>query len=120
MPPTISRWPSTAGRTWTPIHFAEGHRTAAEVPLANCIGPAVVIDISTAAAGDADCRMTVADVEAFERAHGRIPNGAIVVLHSGWGARWPDRSRYLGTDVPLDVKNLHFPGYSREVAELLV
>jgi kynurenine formamidase len=103
-----------------PIHFAEGHRTSADVPLANCIGPAVVIDVSEAAARDADYRMTVADVEAFEQKHGRIPAGAVVVLHSGWGKRWPDRKRYLGTDVPLDVANLHFPGYSREAAELLV
>jgi kynurenine formamidase len=103
-----------------PIHFAEGHRTSAEVPLANCIGPAVVIDISEAAARDVDYRMTIGDVEAFEKQHGRIPARAVVVLHSGWGKRWPDRKRYLGTDVPMDVKNLHFPGFSREAAERLV
>jgi kynurenine formamidase len=100
-----------------PIHFAEGHRSSAEVPLGNCIGPAAVIDVSAAAERDADYRMTVGDVEAFENKHGRIPAGAVVVLHSGWGKRWPDRKRYLGTDVPMDVKN---PGYSREAAELLV
>jgi kynurenine formamidase len=103
-----------------PIHFAEGHRPSAEVPLANCIGPAVVIDVSEAAAQDVDYRMTVGDVEAFEKQHDRIPPGAVVLLHSGWGKRWPDRKRFLGTDAPMDVKNLHFPGYSREAAELLV
>jgi kynurenine formamidase len=103
-----------------PIHFAEGRITAAEVSLSSCIGPAVVIDISEAAARDRDYALSVADVEHFERRHGRIPRGAIVVLHSGWGRRWPDRKRYLGTDVPLDTANLHFPGYSREAAELLV
>jgi kynurenine formamidase len=49
-----------------------------------------------------------------------MPRGAIVILNSGWGARWPDKKRYLGTDKPLDVPNLHFPGYSKEAAEFLV
>src|SRR5688572_5711840 len=53
-----------------PIHFAEGRLTAADVPLASCIGPAVVIDASDAAARDADYRLTVGDVESFERRHG--------------------------------------------------
>ena len=103
-----------------PIHFAEGRMTAAEVPLSSCIGPAVVIDVAASATRDADYRLSVRDVENFERKHGPIGRGAIVVLYSGWGTRWPDRKRYLGTDVPLDTANLHFPGYSREAAELLV
>jgi kynurenine formamidase len=41
-------------------------------------------------------------------------------MFSGWGARWPDKNRYLGTDQPGDVANLHFPGFSREAAEFLV
>ena len=41
-------------------------------------------------------------------------------MYSGWGARWPDAKRYLGTDVAGDTANLHFPGFSREAAELLV
>src|SRR5262249_29521287 len=46
--------------------------------------------------------------------------GSIVVMYSGWGKFWPDKKRYLGTDVPGDVANLHFPGFSKEAAELLV
>jgi kynurenine formamidase len=41
-------------------------------------------------------------------------------MYSGWGSRWPDRKRYLGTDVPADTANLHFPGFSKEAAEFLV
>jgi kynurenine formamidase len=103
-----------------PIHFAEGRMTAAEVPLTSCIGPACVIDVSAQAAKDADYRLNVADVEQWERRHGRIPRGAVVIMHSGWGKFWPDKRRYLGTDKPMDVPNLHFPGFSKEVAELLV
>ena len=103
-----------------PMHFAEGKMTSDQVPLANCIGPACVIDVSRQAARDADYRMTVEDIRGWESKHGRLPRGAIVILNSGWGQRWPDKKRYLGTDQPGDVQNLHFPGFSREVVEFLV
>ncbi len=69
---------------------------------------------------DADYRLSVADLEAWEKQHGRIPKGALVLMLSGWGERWPDKKRYLGTDQPGDVEHLHFPGFSREAAEFLV
>ena len=103
-----------------PIHFAEGKRTASEVPIEQLIGPAIVIDVSAKAAEDADYRVTVADIQAWESTHGEIPPGALVLMFSGWGKYWPDKKRYLGTDQPGDVANLHFPGFSREAAEFLV
>lgn len=103
-----------------PIHFAEGKRAADEVPLQQLIGPAVIIDVQVQAAKNADYRLSVADLEAWEHAHGQIPSGAIVLMHSGWGKRWPDKKQYLGTDQAGNVANLHFPGFSREAAEFLV
>lgn len=103
-----------------PIHFAEGKRAADEVPVQQLIGPAVVVDVQAQAEKNADYRLTVADLEAWENTHGRIPPGAMVLMLSGWGTRWPDKKRYLGTDQPGDVANLHFPGFSREAAEFLV
>ena len=103
-----------------PIHFAQGKRAASEVPLQQLIGPAVVIDVRNQAAQDADYRVTVADIKAWELQHGQIPKGAIILMFSGWGKYWPDKSRYLGTDKPGDVENLHFPSFSREAAEFLV
>jgi kynurenine formamidase len=41
-------------------------------------------------------------------------------MHSGWAGRWPNKKEYLGTDVPGDVENLHFPGFSFEAAEFLL
>jgi len=103
-----------------PIHFAEGKRAANEVPVQQLIGPAVVVDVRMQADKNADYRLTVADLEAWEKTHGQIPQGALVLMFSGWGARWPDKKRYLGTDQPGDVANLHFPGFSKEAAEFLV
>jgi kynurenine formamidase len=103
-----------------PIHFAEGKATTDQIPLASGIGPAVVVDVRPQADGDPDYRLTVHDLSAWETKHGRIPRGAIVIMHSGWGERWGNKRRYLGSDEPGDTKNLHFPGFSREAATFLV
>jgi kynurenine formamidase len=103
-----------------PAHFAEGGLGADAVPVAAGIGPAVVVDVSAQAARDRDYRLTPADLAAWEKAHGRIPEHAIVLMRSGWGRFWPDRARYLGTAEPGDVAHLHFPGLSKAAAEWLV
>lgn len=103
-----------------PIHFHQGGVTADAVDLRRLIAGAVVIDIREQAAANADYRLTVADVEAFERANGRIGEGTIVLLRTGWSSRWPDAKRYLGDDTPGDASKLHFPSFGVEAAKLLV
>jgi kynurenine formamidase len=103
-----------------PIHFAEGKETVDEVPVRDLVAPAFVLDVTKKAAADADYRLTADDVKAWEAAHGPLPKGAIVLLRTGWGKRWPDRKTYMGTDVPGDVQHLHFPSYGKEAAEVLV
>jgi kynurenine formamidase len=103
-----------------PFHFAEAGAAAEAVPLRQLVAPAVVIDVSGAASRDADYRLTLSDLEGFEVKHGRIAAGRIVLLRTGWSARWPDRKRYLGDDRPGDASRLHFPGYGKEAAERLV
>ena len=41
-------------------------------------------------------------------------------MYTGWGKYWGDRKRYLGTDEPGNVSDLHFPGFSKEAAEFLI
>ncbi|HEY7729070.1 MAG TPA: cyclase family protein, partial [Candidatus Eisenbacteria bacterium] len=103
-----------------PAHFAEGANSADEVPLSRLIAPGIVIDVTARAAADADYRLTVADVKAWESRNGAVPAGSIVLLRTGWSARWPDRKRYLGDDTPGDASRLHFPGFGKEAVELLV
>ena len=104
-----------------PIHFAEGKQTADQIPLERLIGPAAVIDVSAASAADPDYRVTVEDVTKWERANGRLPDGAIVLFRTGFDKRWPDKATYLGTAErgPDAVAKLHFPGISEEAARFL-
>jgi kynurenine formamidase len=104
----------------SPIHFGKDKATTDEIPLSRLIGPAAVIDISAACAQDSDYRLNVADITSWEKRYGPIPDGAIVLVHTGWGKLWPDKKRYLGSDAPGDTAHLHFPGISREAAEFLV
>lgn len=104
-----------------PIHFAEGRRTVAEVPLEQLIGNAVVVDVSEKAARDRDYQVNIGDFEAWEAANGPIPDGAIVLLDTGFGRFWPDRVRYMGTDERGEqaVAKLHFPGLHPDAARWL-
>ncbi len=103
-----------------PIHFAEDRNHAEEVPLDRLIGPAVVVDVSDRA--HPDYLVTSADLQGWETDHGPIPDGAILLIRTGWGQYWPDPVRYLGTDRkgPDAVPLLHFPGIGPEAASWLV
>lgn len=95
-----------------PLHFwAEGAAVDA-VPLERLIGPGVVVDVRKAVAANHDHQVSVDDLLGWEGSHGLIPEGAIVLLHTGFGAHWPDRRRYLGTEERGEgaVAQLHFPG----------
>jgi kynurenine formamidase len=100
-----------------PVHFPPGKMTVDEIPARRLFGPAVVLDMRVESVKDADYLVTAARVEEWEKRHGRIPEGAIVLLRTGWASRWPDVQRYRNQDAQA---RMHFPGYSLEAANLLV
>jgi kynurenine formamidase len=104
----------------SPIHFAEGKSTTEAIPLSRLVAPAVVIDISDTARANPDALLEPSHIEAFEKEHGAIAAGTIVLVSSGWASRWPDRKAYMGDDTPGDASNLHFPGISEAAARSLV
>ena len=105
-----------------PVHFAEGKWTAEQIPLDRLVGDAVVVDVGSRADSSADYRIDRAELADWERRYGGIPAGAIVLFRTGWGRRWADRARYLGTPLtgPGAVKELHFPGIDSTAARRLV
>lgn len=103
-----------------PIHFAEGRLTADRIPLSGLIGPAVVVDVTDRVTPD--YLVSVDDLQRWESRNGPIPDGAILLLRTGWSDRWDDRVAYLGTDLtgPEAVPELHFPGLDPDAARWLV
>jgi len=105
-----------------PVHFAAGKHAVDEIPLDSLIGPAAVVDVTEAATRDADYLVKVSDIEAFESAHGRIPDDAILLIRTGFSKRWPDAATYLGTAErgAQAVPKLHFPGIDPATAKWLL
>ena len=103
-----------------PFHFVEGKWTTEKIPLSQTIGSGVVIDVRRQSEKTPDYMMTTRDIAAWEKSNGRLPAGAIVLIHSGWGRYWGDRKRYFGSEEPGNVTDLHFPGLSPDAAEFLV
>ena len=103
-----------------PIHFAEGRRTTDRIPISELMGPAAVVDIT--ADVNRDYLVSVDDLTGWEGTNGTIPDGAILLIRTGWADRWADRTAYLGTDLTgqAAVAELHFPGISAEAAQWLV
>jgi kynurenine formamidase len=103
-----------------PIHFSESGQTTEQIPLERLIAPAVVIDVTARAAADRDYRATRDDVLMFEKTHGAIAQGTIVLLRTGWSRHWPNAKAYLGDDTPGDASKLSFPSFGADAARLLV
>lgn len=105
-----------------PRHFALGKHTVDAIPLEQLMGPAIVIDVTAQATPQPDYRVTGIDLEGWERVHGRIPDGSIVLLRTGFSRHWPDAAKYLGTAErgPDAVAKLHFPGLHPDAAKWLV
>ncbi len=100
-----------------PVHFPPGKTTVDQIPVKQLLGPAVVLDVRADGAKDADYQLPRARVEEWEKRHGRIPEGAIVLLRTGWSARWPDAEKYRNQDAR---GRMHFPGFSVDAAKLLI
>jgi kynurenine formamidase len=100
-----------------PAHFPPGKTTVDQIPVKQLFGPAVVLDVRVESGKDADFQLTAARVEEWEKRHGRIPEGAIVLLRTGWASRWPDVQKYRNQDAK---GKMHFPGFSPEAAKLLM
>ena len=103
-----------------PIHTAEGRSTLEQIPVHKLMGPGAVFNIKQKAEQNPDYGLTVADIEEYEAEFGRIPDGAIVVINTGWGLKYPRPDLVFGTQTPNDSMTFHFPGYTLEAAKFLL
>ena len=100
-----------------PNHFENNQPDVSSLTPEELWGPGVLIDITVQAEQNADYMLSLNDVLTWEKAHGAIPQGAIVLLNTGWGRFWTNYDRYKNQDVK---GTLHFPGFSPEAAEYLL
>lgn len=87
------------------------------LPVENFIAPLAVIDISERAKRDPNTMVTVDDIKAWEKRYGRLQEGAVVFMYSGWGKKVHDPKAF----VNLDASNtMPAPGFAPETAEFLI
>jgi kynurenine formamidase len=80
-----------------PIHWVTGKDGAdvGSIGPSQLVGPACVIDKTAETEADNGYLLTVADLEAWEADHGRVPDGAWVLFRTGWGSRAHDEAAFL-------------------------
>ena len=81
------------------------------------VRPAIVIDIVLQADNDHDYALSMNDVLDWESDHGPVPKACVVLLRTGWQAKWNNPASYLGGN---SADQLHFPGFSLDSARLLI
>ena len=92
-----------------PIHGGDNLPTVDELTPADLFGPVAVIDVTALSAADPDYAVTREDLLAWEGRNGTLPEGAIVLMRSGWSQKYGDADAYRNQD---DDGRMHFPGFS--------
>lgn len=100
-----------------PIHFVANTSTADRLAPDRLIAPLAVVSIKARADKNADTLVSVDDLLAWEKQHGRLPRGAFVAMYSGWDARTSDANTFLNRDAK---GTLHSPGFGEQAARFLV
>ena len=100
-----------------PAHWAPEYPSIDELPATYAVRPLVVISIVEQVAKDPGYALKVADVEAWERAHGRIPAGSVVFVRSDWSETWPDPK--LSTQSPFPAVSLDALKFLHEQRHIL-
>ncbi len=100
-----------------PAHFGKGLPTVDEIPAVRLVSLGIMIDVRSKAAANSDYVLTLPDLNDWEKANGKIPPHALVVLNTGWHLRWGSPDRYLNKD---EAGTMHFPGFSAEATGYLL
>src|SRR4029453_6451420 len=82
-----------------PNHFESNSPAVDQIDPKDLFCRGVVIDIRGPVASDSDYELTKDEVIAWEKQHGRIPDGAVTLLFTGWGRFWNAPARFQNKDV---------------------
>lgn len=102
-----------------PTHWVTGkdNKNVDEIPAADFIGEAIVFDLSQDAKTNPDRLLTVDDILAFEKEHGKVPARSWCVIRSGWGQYAQDPKMFFNVG---DDGMPHTPGPSKDAVVFLI
>ena len=140
----IPQWPDDPAVEFTPVanipqngyylrRFSLGEHSATHINAPNSfhehgvgidqysaeslVLPGVVMDICKAATLNPDYALTIADVLAWEKKHGEIAIGSLVLLHTGWQDKWMNKTAFFNPDAE---GIMHFPGFGDDATQFLL
>jgi kynurenine formamidase len=98
-----------------PSHRFEHGRSIGDIPIEELIAPVCLVNVSKKA--HADYEISLEDINNYEKNHGMIAEGSLVIGYTGWDRFWlqPDKYRNLDSEGQM-----HFPAFSKKSAEFLL
>jgi kynurenine formamidase len=96
-----------------PRHFSNDGKSLGEVPISDLVVPLVLLDFKARAQADPNAGVMPDDIVAWERAHGRLPDGCCVAINSGYDPFERMREMMKGGQRGS-------PGFSPEVSKFLI
>jgi kynurenine formamidase len=99
-----------------PSHWNQYGSTISDLPPTFSVRPLVVINIAPQVIKDPGYHLQISDVEAWEKKHGRIPEGSVVMVRSDWYKKWDDLERYRTAPFPgVSLAALKFLHLERKI-----
>jgi kynurenine formamidase len=92
-----------------PAHCIPGGATITDLSISQLMGPCVVLDVSKKS--HPEYLLSCEDLLQFEKTHGQLQSGDILLIHTGWEKYWNEPEKYRN--------QLQFPSVSKECAQLL-
>jgi len=99
-----------------PRHFSDSGASLGQIPIGDLVVPLAVLDLRERVRLDRNAGVGVADILAWERRHGRLPEGCCVAVNSGWD---PIGHYQRSGDLPAEERR-KAPGFSPEGAAFLM
>ncbi len=98
-----------------PAHWDPNYPAIDEIPASFAVRPLVVINTAPQVRKDPKYFLHTSGVKAWEKRHGRIPEGSVVMVRSDWSKRW--------TEDPVAAKALaadpNFPSVGLDALKFL-
>jgi kynurenine formamidase len=113
----LTYWEHSGTHMDAPIHFAEKGLYVDQIASSSLIVPAVVLNLTEKAKQNPDLAVSPDDIRAWERRYGRIPNGAAILMATGWGARAGSVEAFRNSD---SSNVMHFPGFGKDAIDMLL
>ena len=100
-----------------PSSFYTGGASIDSYSPQSLVSPAIAIDIREQSLTNPDYSLTIDDILNWERQHKLIEPGNLVLLYTGWQAKWDDERAFFNRD---DREICHFPGFGKAATQFLL